>query len=500
MLLSWSLACAGGCRAADEPTWLPASWDHLPRWRGFNLLEKFQRANNKPFVERDFQLIQRLGFNFVRLPLDYRCWIVGGDWERFDEPCLREIDQAIEYGRQYGVHVMLNFHRAPGYTVASPPEAKSLWTDPDAQRVCALHWATFAKRYHGIPNERLSFNLFNEPAGVSAEQYVAVVKPILAAIRREDPQRLIVSDGLQWGQQPAMALLELQVAQATRGYAPGPLTHYQASWVGGSDRYPRPTWPRVLASGLLVDPQKGGMSDEARLPLLVSGPLADVKTLRLTLDTVSGRAKLVVKANGAAVWSREFVCGPGEGEWKTARHLPQWNLYQNVYDKAFDIDLPAGTNRLEVAVDGGDWLTLSKLALLRADGTSDEIALSNDWNKRPAELTYQPAVAGAPFGAKSVEGRDWLQQTAIAPWKAWQQAGGGVIVGEFGAFNKTPHDVVLRWMEDCLANWQAAGWGWALWNFRGSFGIFESGRQDVQYEDYEGLKLDRRMLELISRY
>jgi len=55
-------------------------------------------------------------------------------------------------------------------------------------------------------------------------------------------------------------------------------------------------------------------------------------------------------------------------------------------------------------------------------------------------------------------------------------------------------------MEDCLKNWQEAGWGWALWNFRGSFGILDSGRKDVKYEAWEGHQLDRKMLELLQRY
>jgi aryl-phospho-beta-D-glucosidase BglC (GH1 family) len=32
-----------------------------------------------PFQEEDFRLIAKLGFDFVRLPLDYRLWTVGGD-------------------------------------------------------------------------------------------------------------------------------------------------------------------------------------------------------------------------------------------------------------------------------------------------------------------------------------------------------------------------------------------------------------------------------------
>ena len=98
------------------------------------------------------------------------------------------------------------------------------------------------------------------------------------------------------------------------------------------------------------------------------------------------------------------------------------------------------------------------------------------------------------------EDREWLKATVMEPWRQAQARGIGVMVGEFGCFNRTPHDVVLRWMEDCLQNWQEAGWGWALWNFRGSFGVLDSGRMDVQYEDFHGHQLDRRMLDLLQRY
>ena len=69
-----------------------------------------------------------------------------------------------------------------------------------------------------------------------------------------------------------------------------------------------------------------------------------------------------------------------------------------------------------------------------------------------------------------------------------------------GLENKTPHDVVLRWMRDFLTLWHEAGWGWALWNFRGSFGILDSGRSDITYEDFRGHKLDRKMLDLLREF
>jgi endoglucanase len=52
-------------------------------------------------------------------------------------------------------------------------------------------------------------------------------------------------------------------------------------------------------------------------------------------------------------------------------------------------------------------------------------------------------------------------------------------------------------MRDSLDLWKEAGWGWALWNLRGSFGILDSGRRDVVYESFRGHKLDREMLELL---
>ena len=51
-----------------------------------------------------------------------------------------------------------------------------------------------------------------------------------------------------------------------------------------------------------------------------------------------------------------------------------------------------------------------------------------------------------------------------------------------------------------IALWKEAGWGWGLWCFRGSFGIVDSGRADITYENFKGHKLDRQMLELLREF
>lgn len=333
---------------AAEPK--PANARKLPRWRGFNLLEKYIKERNEknpPFRESDYAMLAEWGFDFTRLPMSYLCWTEPNDWLKIREAELKDIDEVIEFGRKHGVHVNLNFHRAPGYCVNPPKEPLDLWTDEKALDACAFHWGMFAKRYQGISNARLSFDLLNEPGNIPEEKYVHVVKRLVEAIRAEDPQRLIIADGLRWGREPVFGLVEVGIGQSTRGYDPMQVSHFKAGWVQGAENYPEPTWPLE---------RKG----------------------------------------------------------------------------------------------------------------------------------------------KEPEGKDFLRRDRIEPWKKLEQKGVGIHVGEWGAFNRTPHKVVLAWMRDQLDLWKEAGWGWSLWNLHGAFGVLNSGRSDLQYEDFRGHKLDREMLKLLQ--
>ena len=47
-------------------------------------------SERRGFREEDFAWIAELGFDFVRLPLDYRCWIEQGDWTRLRETFMSD--------------------------------------------------------------------------------------------------------------------------------------------------------------------------------------------------------------------------------------------------------------------------------------------------------------------------------------------------------------------------------------------------------------------------
>lgn len=327
----------------------------IPRWRGFNLTELTGGQRGRRFVERDFAWMARWKMSFARIPMSYWAWSSPENWMEIDEAALQPVDEVIEFGRRYRVHINLNLHRIPGYCVnGRDKEPHQLFDSPRDDMLRALdaavfHWRTLARRYRDIPATQLSFDLFNEPPWMKDQsRYIEIARALVSAIREEDDDRLIVADGADIGQTPVPGLIDLGLVQSTRGYLPKMVSHYTAAWVPKDEfeSFEPPTWPMKDASG--------------------------------------------------AVWDREK-----------------------------------------------------------------------------------------------------LRERLIAPWQPLVAAGVPVHVGEWGCHNRTPHAACLAWMKDLLALWKESGWGWAMWNLRGGFGVIDSGRPDADYEAFEGHQLDRAMLELM---
>jgi len=340
---------------AESAVAVPRPQPIIPLWRGFNLIELMVGDRGERYQESDFRWMAQWGFNFARLPCSYWTWSSKSNWMTIDEAALQPLDRAIDLGRLYGIHINLCLHRIPGYCVNGRElEPDQLFDSPRDSMERALeaavhHWRYLAQRYKNAPTSQLSFDLFNEPPFMTDQsRYVEITRALIAAIREENPERLIFADGADLGQTPVMGLVDQGIVQSTRGYLPKMVSHYTATWVRANqfESLATPTWP---------------MTD-----------------------------------NHGVVWNRETL-------------------------------------------------------------------------------------------------RDQL----ISKWQPLMKLGGPIHVGEWGCFNKTPHDACLAWMRDLLALWKEAGWGWAMWNLRGAFGVLDSDRTDVVYENLDGHKLDREMLELL---
>lgn len=86
------------------------------------------------------------------------------------------------------------------------------------------------------------------------------------------------------------------------------------------------------------------------------------------------------------------------------------------------------------------------------------------------------------------------------PWAALTRQSSGVHCGEGGIYSHTPHAVALAWLRDVLEVLRERDIGFALWEFRGAFGVLNSRRADIAYEDWHGQKLDRALLELLREF
>jgi endoglucanase len=345
----------------------------LPKWRGFNLLDFYSpsgKPTSKPTTAEHFKWMQDWGFNFIRIPIPYPYYL-GFDRSRdilpeevyhTDPQKLEEIDHLVTLAQQYGMHVSLNLHRAPGYCInAGFHEPYNLWKDQAALDAFCFHWNMWARRYKEMGKDKISFDLLNEPtmredmndqhspsSPLPGALYRKVAAAAVAAIRKENPDRLIVADGNAGGSLVTPELVDLGIAQSCRGYYPHAVSHYKAPWANKDPEHePVPVWPGQVGSQYL------------------------------------SRAML--------------------------------------------------------------------------------------------EKFYQP-------------------------WLDLMKQGVGVHCGECGSWKKTPHDVFIAWFTDVLDILSSAGIGFAPWNYIGDFGILDSGREDVAYEDWYGHKLDRKLLELLQKY
>jgi len=224
---------------------------------GFNvqwmLVERGERP--RPTDERALDFMAANGFDFLRVPTDYRVWTTGFEYRRPDETVFESLDGYLAACRARGIHLSLNLHRAPGYCITRIVlERDRLWVDEVAQAGFVFLWEGFARRYLGVPAAELSFDLINEPPaigldGFTRENHAALIRRTVAAIRAIDPDRPIAIDGLDGGNLAMPELADLGVTHSGRGYAPYPVSHWGAEWWDGWRLGDAPRWPGVVYEG-----------------------------------------------------------------------------------------------------------------------------------------------------------------------------------------------------------------------------------------------------------
>lgn len=210
------------------------------RWYGFNFQWLFRRDHATPTAasadEKALDALADWGFNYVRIPADYRFWASDVTYEIEDETPLELVDDYINQCQNRGLHMSLNLHRVPGYCInGTNLERRNLWTDPVAQDAVCSMWAGLAERYRDVPVTDLSFDLINEPpsvgqGGFTTEIYGTLIRRVVERIRAVTPERTVIIDGIDGGHTAVAELADAADVQSGRGYAPTALSHFGSDW------------------------------------------------------------------------------------------------------------------------------------------------------------------------------------------------------------------------------------------------------------------------------
>ena len=476
----------------------PRGWRPKERWRGFNLEGYGLKGSFAGKIEEtDMKWIRELGFNFVRVMVDYHFICRDDDWTKPDPAKCGFIDEALTMSRRHRLHMNLCLSIPPGVDYKVTRSKEVLFADAKAQGALVDYWRFLAKRYRGVPNEELTFNLFNEPnTDPKGDRYVRLIDRCLRAIADEDPERFVIADGLESGRKPEFgATVFPNLAQSLHAYVPMCVSHYRAPWCQGY--MGEPVWPPMP----VVSPICG-----SRKPAEARGPIAirnfPACTLTVVPRLVNRAGEIYVKLDGRELYRKLFVPKPGAG-WTNlvARTNGEW---AGAPLEPIEVAVPSG-GRLEVGLGAGDWVEIASLKVVAGDRRT-EILPEFDFarSQSPRQDLWFRGFDGAPVAcdAKGTQltGAGYLHNYTFSNWDKVLATGQMVMVGEFGFFNRTPHEIGLRWLEDNLKEWKKRGLGWALWNFRGAFGILDSERPDAEYVDFHGHKLDQKMLDLLRRY
>ena len=109
-------------------------------------------------TEEDIKRIASMGADHVRLPVDYP--LVETEDGTPKEEGYTYIDNCVAWCEKYGLHMLLDLHRAYGYSFGNAENCASFFEDPYQQKRFLNLWEVFAKRYGKY--DFIAFDLLNE--------------------------------------------------------------------------------------------------------------------------------------------------------------------------------------------------------------------------------------------------------------------------------------------------------------------------------------------------
>ena len=174
----------------------------------------FFNAFDQAFIaDADISFLAQQGFNVVRLPFNYRHFeddLAPGQWI---ESGFCQLDRVINLCRKYNLWVIFDLHAAPGAQARDQNAGSAygetyLWYHREFMDRSVALWTEIARRYRGDATIA-GYNLLCEPVTTNVPLLNEFYLKTIQAIRRVDPDHLILLDPNLWAKDIASLRDEL---------------------------------------------------------------------------------------------------------------------------------------------------------------------------------------------------------------------------------------------------------------------------------------------------
>jgi len=203
---------------------------------------------------KDIQLIKNMGFRHVRFPLDPNVLFNEGNPESLNPKNLHYLDQALDMILAQHLAVIVDLHADTAFK-------KRLYKDAAFVNTVARFWRSLAQHLSTRSPELVFLEVLNEPDAKNPQEWYAVQRQLLAAMRTGAPKHTLIAAsnirvGNEWDSIKGLEVMtpveDPNVVYNFHFYDPMIFTHAGASWgwdvLQYLDKVPYPSSPQAIAS------------------------------------------------------------------------------------------------------------------------------------------------------------------------------------------------------------------------------------------------------------
>ncbi len=217
--------------------------------------EERGEARQLHIQEDDFERLEQLGFDFVRIPIDeVQFWDENGNKlpEAWDL-----LTSALNWSVKHHLRAIVDLHIIRSHYFNAVNEgagsANTLFTSEKAQQDLINMWYQLSDALKGYSNDSVAYEFMNEPVADEHEQWNQLIVKVHKALREREPQRTLVIGSNRWQGYETMKYLKVpegdkNIVLSFHYYNPMILTHYGAGWAPIGKYTGKVNYPGILVS------------------------------------------------------------------------------------------------------------------------------------------------------------------------------------------------------------------------------------------------------------